>query len=363
MHRRGKSETVIVPWLALVLLALTVSCQSAPVATTAPASPTASPYPFTPTAVPQTKASPLEGAVEPMVTRTSTTVPSVVSHVSAPLTVRVPRSTPGTLPQATVRVGNLDRTYAYYIPANLRRNAPLLLAFHGAGGSGENMRQATGYEFESLADKNGFIVAYPDGYQNSWNDCRRSTPLGAKKEDIDDLGFIRGLIAQVQKDYAINPSQVFAVGLSNGAHFNYRLAVELNDQISAVAVVAANFSQDDDSVCRVSGKPIPVLIMNGTSDPLNPYEGGVANFKAHVRSAQETAEYFAQLNGQSGPGRTVHLNGSGPISVDRTVWNDLGKPEVVLIKINGGGHAVPQFSWYDGPAAIWDFFSSQNPLD
>jgi polyhydroxybutyrate depolymerase len=288
-----------------------------------------------------------------------------------------PTPTPRPLPQASIRVGDLDRTYLYYVPANLPRNAPLLFALHGYTQDAEGLRGWTGYEFEILADQNGFIVVYPNGYQQSWNVCLRAGPYPAKKQNVDDVGFIRALIAKFRADYGINPSQVFAMGMSDGGDMAYRLALEVPDEITAIAAIGANLPTDDNNGCHASGKPIPVLIMNGTSDSLNPYNGG-NSMSGALLSTQASAEYFAKLDGQTSPPKTTrlpHRDASDPTSVDRTVWNDAGKPEVVLYTINGGGHVFPlgKFStvYYDGmnfgqttgdldaPVEIWEFFARQ----
>lgn len=289
----------------------------------------------------------------PALTRRSVTAVAAAAVVNA---------VPTKFAQGTVRVGRLDRDYSFYVPATLPRAAPLVLVLHGAGMKVAEIRSSTQYEFEGLADRNGFIVVYPEGFQSTWNDCRKGLPLAARAEKIDDLGFIRALIARFQGDYGIDRSQVFVMGFSNGGHFAYRLAVELTDEIAAVAVVAANFPTDDGSDCRASGKPIPILIINGTSDPLNPYNGGLANFGASVRSARNTGEYFAELNGQTSPPTISRQDTTGPTSIERTVWNDPGKPEVDLVTVIGGTHTIPICSLLDGPAEIWDFFSRQRPL-
>ena len=344
--------------LLVSLLLVTVSCQPAP--TSAQPTPTVVPPTSTPALVSPT--------------------PTAASNVNAILTLTAPKpksSGLGALPQATIHVGYLDRTFSYYVPANLPRNAPLLFAFHGDHMNAELMRDATGYEFETLADRNGFIIVYPNGYQTDWNDCRKGVMFLAKKENIDDVAFVRALIARFHADYGTNTSQVFAMGYSNGAHLTYRLALELADEITAIATVAANLPTDDDLDCRASGKPIPVLIMNGTSDVLNPYNGGIGNYGTNLRSAQGSAEYFAKVNGQLDPPKTTrlpHPNAADLNFVERTVWNIAGKPEVVLDTINGGGHLMPKTNVLapsylprtvgdlDGPTEIWDFFSRQRSL-
>ena len=171
--------------LALCVIAL-VACAT-PTPTPVPPTPTAilptsTPVPPTPTVIPPT--------------------PNLAPNVNAILTLTAPTvvsGARGALPQATIRVGDLDRTYLYYVPANLPRNAPLLLAFHGSSMNAALMRTWTGSEFESLAEQNGFIVVYPNGYQTNWNDCRKTSTFPAKKENIDDVGFVRALIAKFRR--------------------------------------------------------------------------------------------------------------------------------------------------------------------
>jgi polyhydroxybutyrate depolymerase len=74
----------------------------------------------------------------------------------------------GTITRHELAVKGMQRTYIQYVPRNLKPNAPLLFVFHGSGGDGEGMREITGEEFDMLADTNGFVVIYPDGYQTTW---------------------------------------------------------------------------------------------------------------------------------------------------------------------------------------------------
>src|SRR3954466_11279020 len=72
--------------------------------------------------------------------------------------------------KGTVQVGGRERSYVAFVPAKLAKGAPLLLVLHGSYLDGKRMRRLTGYEFDELADKKGFAVAYPDGYGGTWND-------------------------------------------------------------------------------------------------------------------------------------------------------------------------------------------------
>jgi polyhydroxybutyrate depolymerase len=379
--------------LCMVVFVVLVAC-AAPTPTATPVPPTATAIPPTLTPVPPTQLPastsisvppiapmptatvipPTPTAIPP--TSTPTLVPPIPTAIPPTSASTLPTPTPRAVSQATIRVSDLDRTYLYYAPTNLPRNAPLLFAFHGASMNAERMRAATVYEFESLADQYGFVVVYPQGYQNSWNVCTKFRSVPAQTQNIDDVGFIRALITKFHADYGINTSQVFAMGYSDGGSLAYRLAFELPDEITAVAAIGANLPTDDNFDCRISEKPIPALIMNGTSDPFCPYNGGLDTI-GKVRSAQASAEYFAKLNGQTSSPKTTrlpHEDISDPTSVDRTVWNDAGKPEVVLVTINGGGHTIPQPKVafpaaagrtnkdLNGLVEIWDFFARQKPL-
>src|SRR5579871_3216530 len=65
-------------------------------------------------------------------------------------------------------VGGRERTFIEYVPKSMKPGAPLLFVLHPSGGDAEGMRQYSNYEFDELADKYGFLVVYPDGFDNTW---------------------------------------------------------------------------------------------------------------------------------------------------------------------------------------------------
>jgi polyhydroxybutyrate depolymerase len=149
------------------------------------------------------------------------------------------------------------RSYAFYAPANLAPGAPLVLALHGSMGNAEQMRRGTGYAFERLADRHGFVVAYPEGYEGHWNDCRKEASFAARRLRIDDVGYLRALVGRFRSEYGVDSTRVYAVGVSNGGHMIYRLALEAPDLVRAVAAVAANLPAAGNMECTPSeaGRP------------------------------------------------------------------------------------------------------------
>ena len=260
-------------------------------------------------------------------------------------------------------VGGRQRFFVEYVPKNIKPGAPLLFVLHPSGGDGASMRDYSGYEFDALADANGFVVVYPDGYENTWNDCRGGSPFPSKALKIDDTGFIEALIAHEVEAHQIDKKRVFATGWSNGGQLAYRLALEHPDDFAGVAAVSASVPVKENLDCGQTDKPIPVMVINGTADPINPYRGGMVNLGGaklgNVLSSEDTAKYWAKLLGVTAAPETARLpHKGGPTSVSSMAWSRDGVPVVVLYSVQNGGHAMPLAGEdLDSPVAIWNFFA------
>jgi predicted esterase len=137
----------------------------------------------------------------------------------------VPRLS-GTLNKGTIEVGALRRTYRIYVQQGLTKGAPLVVMMHGSGENSAQMRIATGYGFERLVDERGFAVVYPEGYEGYWNACNIVGDYSANKLNIDDVGFLTGMVHKLISEIGVDPGRVFATGISRGGHMAFRLALE-----------------------------------------------------------------------------------------------------------------------------------------
>lgn len=284
---------------------------------------------------------------------------------------------PGAVQSGSLEHAGLHRDWLAYVPAAKTRNPALVLVMHGSRGDGERMRGATRYGFEVLAERHGFIVVYPNGYENHWNDCRAGADYSANLQNIDDVGFLQALVQRMVDEQGVDPARVFATGLSNGGQMAYRLGLEAPEMVAGIAAVAANLPVAANLDCEPTGQAVATLVMNGTADPVNPYDGGVVEIagnasRGEVRSAENTAAYWAGLAGYTGGGKQrawpKQLAGD-KTSVTSTDWSAAGKVPVSLITIIGGGHTVPNPVFdlpailgptshqLDGPEVTWSFFS------
>lgn len=253
--------------------------------------------------------------------------------------------------KATIKWGNYQRTYLSYVPSSIVESSKpgLIIVLHGSGIDGAKIRQWTGYEFDQMADAHEFIVLYPDGYKSNWNDCRKIAPYPAKKQNIDDVGFINALIKKYESDYGVNPLKVYAFGYSNGGEMAYRIAIEKPHLLNAITAISASLPTPDNFNGSIDSLATRILMVNGTKDPILPYAGGKIFFFGQdfgeALSAQTTAGIFARVRGAvkvKDTIRLLHKNGGTASSVDKQVWMHQGEPVIELYTVNGGGHVVPQ---------------------
>jgi polyhydroxybutyrate depolymerase len=187
----------------------------------------------------------------------------------------------------TLRVNGVERTYLLDVPQSYRpgTQTPLVMVFHGAGGSGRRMAPHTG--FSRLAAREGFVAVYPDGLGRRWNDGRSAVA------PQDDVGFVKALLDTLERELSLDSTRVYAAGISNGAMFSYRLACELPGVFAAIAPVAGATPANLAESCGRTA-PVSVLAIQGTADPLLPYAGGGVG---GVLSAAESIAFWARVAG------------------------------------------------------------------
>ena len=156
----------------------------------------------------------------------------------------------GTLTRETIEVGGLTRTYRTYVPRGLAKGAPLVVVMHGSGENGAQMRIETGYGFERLADEHGFAVVYPNAYEGYWDACSIVGDVSANGLNIDDVGFLTGMVDKLVTEIGIDPGRVFAAGSSRGGFMAFRLALEAPSRFRAVAAVSANVPTPENFKCK-----------------------------------------------------------------------------------------------------------------
>jgi polyhydroxybutyrate depolymerase len=261
----------------------------------------------------------------------------------------------------------IERTYVLHVPTSHdgTQAVALVLDFHGGGGNASTQMKTS--KFSDLADEKGFIVAYPNGTGRhedkllTWNGG--TCCAYAVTNQIDDVGFVRALITEVESKYKIDANRVYATGLSNGGIFSYRLACDASDLFAAVAPVAGtqNYLRCDPS------QPVSIIHFHGTDDSHVGYNGGAGPdslVDVPFASVKDSIDFW--LNADQCD-TTPQKESFDDIRHD-TYSNCANGTAVELYTIIGGKHAWPGSegpAWTGGDpptqtisatALIWEFF-------
>jgi polyhydroxybutyrate depolymerase len=263
----------------------------------------------------------------------------------------------------SIQVDGHYRTFHFVKPVNSQKDGSLIFILHGSGGSGKNIMKAASGLAQQTATENVLLV-YPDGYKKFWNECRKVANSQANLENIDEVTFFNSMIQYFKTSYGINDQKVFAVGTSGGGHMCYKLAMTMPGKFRAVTALIANLPDTDNFDCTEAKVALPIMIVNGTADPLNPYNGGMMQMGTvilgNVRSTDRTFQYWASLAGYSGEPAKEPLADKDPAdgkTIERYTYKQKGKPEVVLLKVIGGKHDYPND--IDAHIEAWEFFKRQ----
>ncbi|MBU6454519.1 MAG: phospholipase [Cyanobacteria bacterium REEB67] len=281
------------------------------------------------------------------------------------------------LVKETIFSENLEREAYTHLPVGFVRGQrlPAVLVFHGGFNLANRMDTLTG--FNEIADQNGFIVCYPQAFKHHWNDGRNIDG----HDNYNDEAFAVECINHLIRKYNVDPTRVYACGISNGGFFAQYLALRRPDKVAAIASVAATLPQIIQST-KVPLHPISVLYILGMDDPLMPFDGGVLHYKTFrdkgtVLSAPLSAQYWVQgdhCNPQPTSLDLPDIDATDGCRVKYANFNG-GRhgTEVGIFGISGGGHTWPGGLQYapesqigktcrdiNASKAIWDFFKNHH---
>ena len=245
----------------------------------------------------------------------------------------------------------INREYVLYIPNSYdgTSSVPLMLNFHGFGGSASDYMQEA--DMRSLAEADTFILIYPQGScldgSSHWNPCPTG---GDNKSTADDLGFVESMISEISSQYNLDMERIYAAGYSNGGMMAYGLAHYKSDLIAAVASVSGVMLD----CTGPTSHPMPVVHLHGTSDGVLPYNGN-----SYYSSAQNTLDHWINFNNTTTT-PTVSSDNSGGMTIEHYVY-DQGDSLVSVehYKYIGGDHVwfSSTFQGQNTSELVWSFVS------
>lgn len=274
--------------------------------------------------------------------------PSVLVVANAVSYVSANRST------HTIVSSGVTREFSLYVPANLDPNkaAPLVISMHGAGMWPAAQQELS--QWNRVADREGFIVAYPSGRSGR----------GPRVTGPPDVPFISDMIDAIGKSYRIDPARIFANGLSNGGGTSFVLSCMMTDRIAAVGLVSSAILNSWEW-CQ-DMRPVPVVAFHGTNDNWTPYHGGTSIVAPRpFPSIPNWMERWARRNQCAASPVESRVAADVTQLAYAGCANDAG---VILYTIHGGGHTWPGGGylpeWFvgknthsiDASGIMWEFF-------
>ena len=278
----------------------------------------------------------------------------------------------------SIGINGVTRTFTARLPDT--RPAPLVIVLHGNTQTGADMVARTSWP--DVAKRERFGVVFPDGLNRAWADLRPTAKRAgrAPPEGTDDVAFIAKLIEKFIADGSADPKRIYVAGLSNGGAMTTTLVCARAGLFAAAGSVIINLTDESAGACHPS-RPVPILVMNGTADPLIPYQGGRGTSRFAVDgfwSTEKTVRFWRRANGCEPQDADV----TGLDDRDRTDQTMVTRissrcpqgRDVLLYRVNDGGHRMPgsfpdarfprlanallgpQNRDLDGAETIWAFF-------
>ena len=275
----------------------------------------------------------------------------------------------GFVEERVIEHEGLERSFLIYIPTNIKENAPLVVAIHGYTSSAKTLMGYSG--INQVADKEGFLVAYPQGTKDSRDNNFFNVGYEFHSDSkVNDVNFIREIVLNLTKDYKLNSKRVFATGMSNGGDMSYLLACTSSDLFTAVAPVAGVMMKDTLENCNPE-KKIPIFEIHGTKDSISKFEGDMNNedkWGAYY-DLPSTIEFWVNKHALNEK-ETIQLENKniedGTTITFERYWSDESQREVWFYIVNDGNHTWPGMTGLFSRTAnqdinsaeeIWKFFS------
>ncbi|MFG2045230.1 alpha/beta hydrolase family esterase [Dactylosporangium sp. NPDC048998] len=249
--------------------------------------------------------------------------------------------------------GAHERTALVHVPAGYQPDSPypVLLVYHGHGGNSADAAASTG--FLELADREGFLAVYPQGLPDGHGGPPMWASAGPVDHGIAELPATRTLLDNLAATYCVDPTRVYATGMSNGGGMANYLACGLADRITAIAPVVGNMYDPKDGGCRPT-RPVSILDVHAVDDPVVGYEGSTSDPAWHLPPVSTWLAGWATLN---------HCSPESAVPVDtpaeqRRQWTGCaGGASIIAYRVTGGHRWPDTLDGAPAASVIWSFLA------
>ncbi len=304
-----------------------------------------------------------------------------------------------------VTVDDTERNFMVRLPKGYdpQQHYPVVILLHGMNQDADDIERLT--RFDELADKDGIITVYPFALHGRWNvgvrpPERRPMAMGPggrgrrgggypgggypgggggyprgggypgggggypggggqqapsrepseerRASNADDVAFFNEMLDHLGSKFSVDSSRIYTVGLSEGGLMSMRLGCALGDRIAAAGAVGAAMPKT--MICLPS-RPVPLVMINGTSDPIVPYGGGTEhNLNVPTLSAENSAKAWAKIDrcGEKPDKSKLPEHAKGGMETKVDTYNGCQQnAQVILYSVKGAGNTWPSGEQYE----------------
>jgi polyhydroxybutyrate depolymerase len=276
---------------------------------------------------------------------------------------------PENLTRRTLPVGGREREFFINVPPRCAgRPSPIVFVLHG-GASSSGLAMHLKADFTRLGETEGYVTVYPSGV-NGWNiGSHDMYSVKRRTSDADDIGFFRAMFDTLVAEKVADSQRIHVVGGSNGGVMTQFLVCSLADRIAGAGVLVATLPRAAEKDWPRPSRPVPMLVMLGTVDPMKPWDGN-----RDQMSAAETVAFWRTRNATAANGTAWDLADRDPndgCRVRAERWE--GAAPVEFYTLAGHGHGWPMQRGRDttgtgvktrdisAPDVLWSFFEAASP--
>lgn len=263
----------------------------------------------------------------------------------------------------TLSMGDMEREVFVQLPESRGAARPILIVLHGGTRPAADIFSRSAWS--AVAQREGLILAAPQGVDNQWNDGRKET-ISGKVSTANDVGFLEALIGELVAKDGGDPTAVFMTGVSNGGIMTFAFACARANLLAGIAPVISKMSKALAASCTPA-RPIPTVFIAGTADQVMVFEGEGTSMLAHrgdpMTSVPETIAFWRTVNGCAATTREEQLpdlERSDNSTVTKISFEPCTKRPVLFYRVNGGGHWQPSLAKADVPARFARLLGPQN---
>lgn len=292
--------------------------------------------------------------------------------------------------QESVNVEEVTRTFLVHLPKDydIKKKYAVVLVLHDENNDAADMARIS--RFDQTADQHGIIIIYPNGLHERWTNIEATSQPnrggygggggghrggmggggypggggggggypggggghrgsqggsggGYGAQPSNELAFFNALLDQLALEYPVDDTRIYATGFSDGGFMDFQLGCNMANRIAAIAPVGAEMPKSLEDLCKNwSARPVPLLMINGTEDPVLSYKG--RSSQPSTLSAEDTVKDWAKTASCSSKPRhdTLPPRNSGGLETKVDDYTDCSQgSEAVLYSVVNGGHFWP----------------------